>query len=315
MDEDRSNQIKRAARASAARRKSGEQVSFRPHPTYPKLNVGAEEGRKKSRSRPVKARVSSPTKSKAGSGSTVSRGFGHGLMADIRNGRLPSFLGLVATLVLGYWLLTAPNFRATNVQVMDGRFLNVKEAIAVTALDQQNIFLLDEEEAANKLRKLPYVLDVSLSKALPNEVIIEVTERHSKLNWRVGSVNYLVDQEGVVLESLIQLSADATKFAVIKSLDDKPLKVGDRVDPVAVRSAPLILKKLEENSIGITSLDYSPTSGLIAIGIKEQGSRKILLGTDAELDKKMGILKSLLQDQNLKWTFADLRFTAKPAIQ
>jgi len=216
---------------------------------------------------------------------------------------------------LGYWLLTAPNFRATNVQVMDGRFLNVKEAIAVTALDQQNIFLLDEEEAANKLRKLPYVLDVSLSKALPNEVIIEVTERHSKLNWRVGSVNYLVDQEGVVLESLIQLSADATKFAVIKSLDDKPLKVGDRVDPVAVRSAPLILKKLEENSIGITSLDYSPTSGLIAIGIKEQGSRKILLGTDAELDKKMGILKSLLQDQNLKWTFADLRFTAKPAIQ
>jgi cell division protein FtsQ len=236
-------------------------------------------------------------------------------MADIRNGRLPSFLGLVAMLLLGYWLLTAPDFRVTNVQVKGGRFLNLKDIVAMSALDQQNIFLLNEEDVAARIKNLPYVLEVHLTKALPNAVTVDVTERHSMLNWRMGSVNYLVDPEGVVLETMIQLSPDANNLTVIKSLDDKPLKVGERVDPVAVRSAPLILKKLEENKIGIVSLDYSPTSGLIAMGIKEQGSRKILLGTDAELDKKMSILKTLLQDQTLKWTFADLRFTAKPVIQ
>jgi hypothetical protein len=114
---------------------------------------------------------------------------------------------------------------------------------------------------------------------------------------------------------VIQLPDKDNNFTVIKSLDDKPLKIGDKVDPVAVRSAPAILQKLEEIKFGTTSLDYSPTSGLIAMGIKEQGSRKVLLGTDAELDKKMSVLKSLMADQNLKWTFADLRFTAKPAIQ
>jgi hypothetical protein len=308
----RESQIKRAARASAARRKQQSQPedNFRPHPTYPKINVGEE--RKKPR-RVRKVRLAST--GSVAVGSRVSRGFGYGLLSDIKNGRIPSFLGLIAMLLLGYWLLTAPNFRVTNVVVKNGRFLDAKDVISATAVDQQNIFLLNEDEVANKLKKLPYVLEAQVSRSLPNNLTVEVKERASMLNWRVGSTNYLVDPDGVILESYVQLPGNAASYTVIRSLDDKQLRIGDKVDPVAVRSAPAMKKKLEEIGFGTTSLDYSPTNGLIAMGIKEQGSRKIVLGTDAELDKKMGILKALMADQNLKWTFADLRFTAKPAIQ
>lgn len=297
------------------RRKRETQDTFNPHPTYPKLNMGYEEGKGRRKPRPRVRKVRLSSTAAIGAGSTVSRGFGHGLLGDIRNGRIPSFLGLVAMIFLGYWLLTAPNFRVTNVQVKNGRFLEAKDVVASTGVDQQNIFMLNESEIAGKIKKLPYVLDAEVVKALPNSLTVQVKERVSMLNWRVGSTNYLVDPDGVVLETMVQLPANAANYTAIKSLDDKPLKIGDKVDPVAVRSAPLIVKKLEEISFGTASLDYSPTNGLIAMGIKEQGSRKIVLGTDAELDKKMSILKSLMADQSLKWTFADLRFTAKPAIQ
>ncbi len=320
MDEkpDYENRIKRAARASAVRRKSreGEESNFRPHPTYPKINVGSDEGEERKRRKAAPRRkIRMMSTASVGVGSRVSRGFGHGFLTDILNGRIPSFLGLVAMLIVGYWLLTAPDFKIENIEIKGGRFLTIRDVVAATTLDQQNVFLVNEDDVANRVKKLSYVLDVHVTKSLPNSVLVEVTERNSMLNWRVGSVNYLVDADGVVLESVIQLPATAANFTMIKSLDDKPLKIGDKVDPVAVRSAPRILTKLEAIGFGTTSLDYSPTSGIIAMGIKEQGSRKVLLGTDAELDKKLSILKSLMADPNLKWTFADLRFTAKPAIQ
>jgi len=319
MDDGTNNQkrIKRAVRASAARRKNQEQAaSFKPHPTYPKINAGAgqADSEKPRQQRVRKVRFAS-TVGSLGRGSAVSRGFSYSFLADIRNGRIPSFLGLVAMLGLGYWLLTAPYFKIANIEVQGGRFLGVSEVLAATALDQQNVFLVNEADVAEKLKKLSYVLEARVNKTLPNSVMLEVTERRSILTWQVGSTNYLVDNDGVVLESAVQLPVNAKAFSSVKSLEDKPLKIGDKVDPVAVRSAPLILQKLEEIGFGTTSLNYSPTNGLIAMGIKEQGNRKILLGTDAELDKKISILKSLMSDPNLRWTFADLRFTAKPAIQ
>ncbi len=310
MDEERNsqNRIKRAARASAIRRKSS--AEFTPHPAYPKINTAEAETSRRPRNRSRWVRFASTAS--IGAGSRVSRGFG---ISGLTIARIISFAGLVAALWVGYWLLTSPNFRISNVEVQGGRFLSSNEVIAATAITDQNIFLLNEADMAERVKKLSYVLDARVSRSFPNSVTVEVTERHSMLNWQVGSTNYLVDNDGIVLESFVQLPNNAAKFTVVKSLDDKPLKIGDKVDPVAVRSGPRIAQMLEQVGFGTTSLDYSPSTGLIAMGIKEQGSRRVLIGTDAELTRKINVLKSLMLDQNLKWTFADLRFVDKPAVQ
>ncbi len=284
------------------------------HPSYPRLTFPVEPSRKRTHRR-KKGRSGFASTTPKINGSRVIRGARYSLMADILNGRLLSFVGLLGSLLLGSWLLTSPDFKVTQIEVKNGHFLDQNGVVEATGVDQQNVFLLNEGIVAEKLKKLSSVLEARVSKAFPNSLVVEVTERYSILNWQVGGTSYLIDREGIVLESYMELPPLETKLVVIRSLDEQLLNIGDRVDPVAVRSAPLVLKKLEEIGFGLESLEYTSSGGLIVRGIKDQGSRKIIFGTDAELAKKAGILKSLMADRALKWTFADLRFTVKPAIQ
>ncbi len=287
---------------------------FRSYPSNPKLTLEAPPRVKNSR-RKRRGKIRFGTTGPKINGSRVARSVPYNFLAVLRTGRIFSFLGLLASLGVGYFFLNSPDFKTTRVEIPNGHFLTPGEILQATAVDQQNVFLLDEGVVAAKIKKLSYVLDARVTKAFPNIVTIDVTERYSTLNWQVGSVNYLVDPEGIILETYVQLPPASAKLPVIRSVDDRPLKIGDRVDQVAVRSAPLILKKLKEINFGLDSLEYTPTGGLIALGIKDQGSRKIVIGTDAELEKKARLLRALMADSSVKWTFADLRFTAKPVIQ
>jgi|GEM_PF-3337171 len=300
--------------------------SFRPHPRYPRLNAAeapSERARKmrqaqiqtlKKAEKPqsVVLESSVPTVNRQ-----AVRNFSRTLKRDVKTGRIPLLIALVIVIGLGYWLLTAPNFRVTNVKVTGSRYLDAQGVINFTGVNQQNVFLLSEDEIAKKIKEKPFVLDAKVSKALPNELRVEITERKTRLVWKVGSMNYMVDPDGVILESSTRLTDDASNLTIINSLDGSQLQAGKKVDPVAVASAEEILTKMNESGIKVASLDYSPTTGLIVVSAGpdgKPGAWKALFGTNAELEKKANLLKALLARNDLKWTFVDLRFTDKPAI-
>jgi hypothetical protein len=239
------------------------------------------------------------------------------LKADFKSGRIPLILALLAVGVFIYWLLTAPNFKVTNIKVNGSRYLNSQGVIATTGVDQQNVFLLKEDEVAEKIKKMPFVLDAKVSKSLPNELKVDITERKIGAVWKAGSVYYLTSPDGVVLESAAALKDEQTSMVQINSLDSSPLKVGDRVDELAISSAPVIADRVKKAGISIASLDYSPTSGLIIVSAGPDGKPgpwRALFGTGAELDKKLNLLQVLLNRKDLKWNFVDLRFTDRPVF-
>ncbi len=308
-------------RRNRASRQS-EKEQFRPHERYPNLNANAglgEAPRHRPRPRPAapKRQPQAHIRLDSSVAAPRLRTQPGAMSAQLRNGRVVSLLGLLAVIGLGYWLLTGAGFRISKVEVKGSRFLNSAEVIRLTGVDKENVFLLDEASVAQKVRALPYVLESKVSKQFPDGMQVEVVERKSVLNWKVGSLNYLVDAEGVVLESLAdqQLNQEAKKFTVIQSLDDRKLKSGDRVDAVAIRSAQTIQSQLASSGFKLSAVQYSPTAGLIVVSAPESGNWKALLGTDAQLDQKINLLKGLLSDKNIKWSYADLRFVNKPAIQ
>lgn len=318
------------------RKKSQPEEQFRPHSRYPRLNAnaGASEAepgsrvRRQARRRTVstpgsdvprpRIRLDSSVPASPGLGRmTRSTSSGKQLSIPSFAGRLPSLFALVALFGIAYWLLTSSTFHVSKIEVKGSRFLNSEEVVKLTGVDKSNIFLLNEDEVATKIRNLPYVLEAKVSKAIPDKLSVEVVERKSTLNWKIGSLSYLVDQDGVVLDSMLDkdVPADAQTFPVIQSLDERKLKLGDRVDAVAVRSAQTIQNELALAGIKIAAVQYSPANGLIVVSAPESGNWKALLGTDAQLEKKISILKGLLADKNIKWSYADLRFVNKPAIQ
>jgi cell division septal protein FtsQ len=309
-------------------RREQDDPSFRPHQHYPNLNAnaGADEAAPGSRIRrqarrpikPPRARIRLDSKVPVPAMRLRGKPAAEQPKANLRSGgRWMSLVALIGILALIYWLFTSSTFHVSKVEVKGSNLLKEAEVLRLTGADKDNIFLLNEDDVASRLRLLPYVLDVKVSKSIPDRLVVEVSERSPAINWKVGNVGYLVDREGVVLSEVVEkdLSEQARTFTVIESLDDRRLKLGDRVDTVAVRSAPLIQGQLAQAGIKIAALQYSPSNGLLAISAPEAGKWKALIGTDAQLDRKINILKGLMADKNIKWSYADLRFVDSPASQ
>ncbi len=319
-------------------RASQVEVSFRPHQRYPRLNANAGKdelvtpaskarrpARKSSsprRDNPLRPTIkfdstldTAPTLRARPRTNTRRRSQQTAL--NFNPARLVSFMAMALLILLGYWLLNAPNFNVQKVEVTGNRLLTADAVVQATGVDKLNVFTLNEDEVAAKIKALPYILQASVSRTLPDKITVSVTERQSVLNWKVGGYNYLVDPDGVVLDSYFEqeLPEAAKAYPVIESLDGRKMQMGDRVDAVAVRSAQAIQSQLAAAGIQVAAVQYSPSSGLVVISVPPAGDWKALLGTDAQLDQKMAILKGLLADKSIKWSYADLRFINKPAIQ
>lgn len=307
-----------------------DQEEFWPHQHYPNLNANAganeaqpnsrvrKQAKKRAAARPttpqpfIKLDSSTPTTSRLGS-----RFARNTILVEFTLGRVLSLIALIALGILTYWLLTSPNFYITKIEVKNSRYLGVEQAIQLTSVDKQNVFLLNENDMAAKLGVLPYVLKATIIKVFPDQVIMDITERKPIVNWKIGGVNYLVDQDGVILETQFdrELTPEAKIFPIVQSLDDRKLNLGDRVDSVAVRSTQNIQGQLSSAGFKISGVQYSPGVGLIVVSAPTSGNWKALLGTDAQLERKIAILKSLLAEKSIKWSYADLRFVDKPTVQ
>lgn len=326
-------------------RASQEEASFRPHQRYPRLNAdaGKDEIAPVPRGRrPAPPRRSLPSRrettprpsirldsafeapapamqARTGrvSSNTRRRPRSESAAINFNVARLTSLAAMLILIGLGYWLLNSPGFNISKVEVSGNRLLSSDDVVRVTGVDKINVFGLNEEEVAAKIKTLPYILQANVSKALPDKLTVNVTERHSILNWKVGGYSYLVDPDGVVLDSYFEqdLPEEAKAFPVIESLDGRKMQLGDRVDAIAVRSAQAIQNQLAAAGIKVAAVQYAPNSGLVVISAPPSGNWKAVLGTDVQLDQKMNILKGLLADKTIKWSYADLRFINKPAIQ
>jgi hypothetical protein len=313
-------------RPAARRNANSYKPSIFSHPRYPRLNAGepATRGAKKVRMERLeqaarKQKTTVRLTPAVPNGSSVLRGFGHSLLVDVKNGKIPLAIAFIVVLGLLYWLVTAPNFKVTQVNLKGNKYLDAKTVLSLTGVDQQNFFTLDENAVTQKLKTLTYISEVHVSKQFPNQITVDVSERTWKANWKIGNSFYMVDKDGVVLEAFTKLPDLAAALPVINSLDNKPLKVGEKVDSVAVISADPIYQKFSGAGYQIASLDYTPQGGLIAVtkplvvNGKNQ-SYKVLLGSSADIDRKVAILKGIFATPNLNWNFADLRFTDKPSV-
>lgn len=122
-----------------------------------------------------------------------------------RASRVAWWLALGAVLVLSplaslHWFLTAPRFAVAQVEVRGLQRLSEAEVRAAAGIEAgQNLFGLEAEAVALRLRRLPQVKRVDVIRSLPNRVTLLVEERRPfALAVRAGELLWL-DEQGTVL--------------------------------------------------------------------------------------------------------------------
>lgn len=147
---------------------------------------------------------------------------------------------MIASAAGVYWLLTSPAFQLDESRV-DIPGLNYTDSVTLRELiglpgdATPNVFRLQTVEMQHALASLPAVAAAEVWVALPNHLIVAVTERTPVVIVRTSTGSFVLDVDGVVLDDHPTETGDSLGLPIVE--DNRvqfaaDLAVGDTLDAV-----------------------------------------------------------------------------------
>ena len=200
---------------------------------------------------------------------------------------------VVAVLVLSLF------FRVEDIQVEGNTHYTDEEIIRAIDIEEgDNLFFFDRFAAISRVfSKLPYIEEVSLKRALPNRITIEVVESKALAYLILGDEEWTMDRNGKILGKAAE--GETEQLVPIVNFNPGTLFIGEKLtaangDEGEVEYLIEILQQIEGRDMvsQILRVDFeNPASPEIAYA----GKYTIVLGRHAQVDKKFSMLSGVLQ--------------------
>ena len=249
-------------------------------------------------------------------------GFGRWVLA-----RLVAMALLVGAGWLVYDCASSERFAVRSIQLDGTVLLSRADVESVAAVAGSNIFWVDREQLAARLRSLPLVQRVSIETALPDTVQIRIVERQPVAFWISGDRSYLVDREGVILKAVDAESQQARACAgqpcdprlaplpTVAQADGPPLAPGDRVESRALGTAARLATLLPAVGIEPLAFEWGRDTGL---EVPTRDGWRARFDDAGDLDRQVRTLQ-VIRDQLARTQtpaqLIDVRFGDRPYYQ
>ena len=235
-------------------------------------------------------------------GSAVRPGPRRAVGSWIASGRLFSLLSLIAALGGLLYIATAPRFTVQQILVEGAQAMQPDAVAELSGARGRSIWLIDTRQIVDQLETSAYIENASANVTLPDQLTITVNERRPEVRWQSGGTLYLLDASGRVLGA--DNTAPLTNTLVIEDSSNRPMQPNDMVDSDANQLGRMLSLRLP----GELSLQPAHIGWNLdwRIFVTTMDHRNIIFGTSENLDSKLAILNSLLQD-GTAFTMLDLR--------
>ena len=229
--------------------------------------------------------------------------------------------GLQISILLGAIILVVSITVAVFSPVLKVQQINV-EGIKLTELQQiQEITprigkwmpTLKSGQVSSEISALPMIESVKILRIWPNTVRIIVTELTPKARWVQGGKSYLVSENGIVLQALIE---SKTKLPKIIGTSQFPLQPGEKVNIEAIKTA-LLIPDLLANYMNKELTEIRDLPG-VGISIRTTDGKTILIGNTENLEHQISIWQQIsakAKENNIQYTEIDLRFQNHPVLR
>ena len=155
--------------------------------------------------------------------------------AGLSAARVLAAVALLATAAALYGLTWSTAFRMERLEIQGAGHTSraaVREAVEARIGDAPNLFRVHTGELIADLRGLPAVLSVDVRVALPDRLVVAITERQPILVWGVGERRFLVDAEGVLFATASREASEGLPLIRDRRRAAPGRAVGERLDPV-----------------------------------------------------------------------------------
>jgi hypothetical protein len=220
--------------------------------------------------------------------------------------------------------LSSTNFQIHQIDIMGTQNTRIVSDIQHMGIQGQNIFLLDVGGLTTQIESLPMVDSVTISKQLPNLVIINVIERTPVLLWQTSTGTFSVDNKGVVIAP----ASDTPGVDRLVTIVDVSNGATQQIHPGTVLNAANIAFATQLNArlqhlpgVSTFTLRYDVLPGQGGHGsfiVASSNGWLAYLGSADDnnpLDNRLIELQQILhlaQQQQLKLATIDLRFGLRP---
>lgn len=218
------------------------------------------------------------------------------------------FLIIILALVITFFF--TPLFKINKIEVLSsdsdiGPFFDIYKG--------KNLFLIDPSQTkADIIKNFPEILDLQISKGIPNMLRIKVTEDTPKMVWQTNGVKYFVDEEGIVYK---KVEGDAPNLPLI--VDNKNLPV-EMQTPVVISSfvnfVTEIINKFNGTDLQVQSFEVNETSFQVTAVTKN--NIKIIFDTTRPVQDQVVAAEKVYTEHKAEVTqYMDVRVEGKVYYQ
>ncbi len=224
---------------------------------------------------------------------------------------VPLVLGVIFG---GHFLVTASYFQVQHIQIEGTRNEQIITAIQRLQLGGANIFLANTSADTAQVEALPPVLSASITRSLPDTLVVHVVERQPVLIWQVGSSMFHVDATGVLIDQTQQVNGlPLVSDEHQRDYNGKSFTPGGKIDPAIVQMARQLLERLP-TEVGVSNFSLRDTLDYGLVIVSADGWQARFGGPD-DLDTKIKELAAILQlvkQQGKQLALIDIRFGSYP---
>jgi cell division protein FtsQ len=251
----------------------------------------------------TRERIAARRRSRAAqAGSAVRPGPRRAVGSWVASGRIASLLLLIAALGGLLYIATAPRFTVRQIAVEGAQAMKSSAIAELAGARGQSIWLADTRQIVERLKGNAYIEQAQASVALPDRLLIRVTERRPEVRWLSGGTLYLLDASGRVLDT--EATEPISNSLVIEDGSNRLLQPNDMVDTDALKLGRVLSLRLPaELGLRPAHIGWNLDTKIF---ITTADNRMIIFGRSDNLDDKLSVLGTLLRD-GTAFTLLDLR--------
>lgn len=223
------------------------------------------------------------------------------------------FIMFLALLVL--LLVKAPFFNIKQIIVNNNRIIETQEILKFCDVYDKNIFYINTKDITDQIKRNPYIESVTLSRILPNKLVVKVEERKAAFYIKLNDGIYVLSPNLTILEK--RQDIEGLNLVELVGVDAKPNNVGESITSNAKQQmvSESIGELLQVNNSNVRFLSVD-VKNPISITIN-YNDIKILVGNDEDLKSKLNTAVSILLDKNIGLTkgYIDVSFKGSPVIK
>lgn len=163
----------------------------------------------------------------------------------------------------------------------------------------QNLLALDLAELRSAVETLPAVRQASIRRVLPDGLVVSVEPRRPRALLSTAAGTWVVDSDGVVLESGDGDAALAR--VVVADRPDLTLAPGDLVSSIPgvgprLAAALAVVERLDEGAgLLVRPIDHVRIDGEGVVLVLASPALEVVVGDDRDLERKLAAVRLLLR--------------------